>query len=275
MFDANTCNNINDMIIPSLFGELTPSIIQCNKLFIKHNNLILYGLQSDSNTEYLDNKFIEYYMANKINKISEKYYNSNNEFIDDIAKSMDNQPIHVILDIKICGTEFTKKDGYNITDSLSYDHIQLLLKSIQKNIVSMDIVEFNSSICTTSESKILREFARNIIRDILNVKEKIINIINENTRFLIYRPLEQQNSSDIGWYILSGLSMKKMNKLLQKIPTDDITTIDIDGEDYLVTVTSMDEQNKKTFYNALTVTDITLFPNEKIDMCFRLLNIND
>lgn len=268
-YDANTNNNLNDMVITSIMGNLLPPIVSCNTKYILPQQIILYGLQDDANTEYLDDKFMEYFKGSKINKLGDDI------FIGEIINTISDSNVHVIIDMKIFGDNYTKVDGYNIKDPLKYEHINKLLMSIKKNIVSMDITEFNPSICGSDESKKVREVARDIIRDVFDIKEKSINIMNENTQFLIYRPFEQINSSDIGWYILSGLSINEMNNLLNFIGDDEIKTIDIDGEDYLITKTTMNDQNEKTFYHAKTINDTTLFPNEKIDMCFRILDIKN
>jgi arginase family enzyme len=269
VYDANTTNDINDMVIPSIMGNLIPPIVNCNNKYVISNQIILYGLQDDANTEYLDDKFIEYFKASKINKLGDDIFN------EQIKDTVSNYPVHVILDMKIFGENYVTQDEYNIKNSLNYEHINKLLINIKNNIISMDITEFNPLTCTSIESKKVRELGRDIIKNVFDIKEKSINIINEHTQFLIYRPLEQLNSSDIGWYILSGLPISEMNNMLNLIVDDEIKTIDIDGEDYLVAKTSMDEQNNKTFYHAKSTYDITLFPNEKIDMCFRILDIKN
>ena len=254
------------MVVSSLFDDLVPPIVNRSyeyKILLPHQ-IILYGLQNDVDTEYLDDKFVEYYKASKINKL-------NSDLIKEITNGIIDNYVHIILDMKVFGEPYIKHDKYDVKDPLNYNNLNELLMSIKNNIVSMDIVEFNPLTCVPEESKKLREFGRNIIRDIFNIIEKSINIINEHTQFLIYRPLDQINSSDIGWNVLVGLNINEMNEMLKIIGDDEIKTLDIDGEDYLITKTCMEEQNKKTFYHAKSVSDAVLFPDEKIDMCFKIL----
>ena len=54
--------------------------------------------------------------------------------------------------------------------------------------------------------------------------EKIVNkeTIDSKKEFLIYRPMQQQNQRDIGWYVLRELSDEKMNELMNTINDDEI-----------------------------------------------------
>lgn len=123
-------------------------------------------------------------------------------------------------------------------------------------------------------------FTKKIIKQIFNVSEKKINIFTEHTRFIIYRPVEQnidndidpQNQCDIGWYILRFIPLETKTDIIEKLKNDDITTLTIDGEDYYVTTTSINEQNSKSYYTAKSIIDICLFPAELKDMCFELIN---
>jgi len=60
--------------------------------------------------------------------------------------------------------------------------------------------------------------------------------------------------------------------LMSLIPDNSMITFDIDGEDYLISKTSISEQNDKSYYTAKDVSEMCLFPNEKVNMVFELLN---
>ena len=118
---------------------------------------------------------------------------------------------------------------------------------------------------------------RVIIKSIFNIKEKSLNIFTEDSRFLIYRPVEQISHDDIGWYIVKFLTIKERETFLKHL-IDNVVTISIpdvekgiDIEVY-VTSTSGQEQNQKSFYTAKNMSDYCLFPSEKISMIFELLN---
>jgi hypothetical protein len=142
----------------------------------------------------------------------------------------------------------------------------------------MDIVEFNPLVGSNNDSKITRETIRYILTKTFDLKEKSINIFSEDSKFLIFRPIEQTDPiTDIGWYILRGLPLKEREELIKFVPDDTIITIDLDNDDgksetYYVTKTDMNEQNLKSYCTSSSIQDTTLFPEEKVSMCFELLN---
>ena len=96
-----------------------------------------------------------------------------------------------------------------------------------------------------------------------DLKEKSINIFTEHSYFLIYRPVEQERGKeeeDIGWYLLRGLDKKLKNEIMSKLDDEIIETINIDGKYYMITKTTMDYQNKKSYYDSKNVFEAILFP---------------
>jgi len=123
------------------------------------------------------------------------------------------------------------------------------------------------------------DYVKNVIKNVYDVSEKKINIFTEHTKFIIYRPVEQDdkdddplNPLDVGWYILRGLSLNKKLEIIDKLGENDIITIDVDGADYYITLTSIDEQNSKSYHTAKSMLDCCLYPSEFKDMCFELVN---
>ena len=43
-------------------------------------------------------------------------------------------------------------------------------------------------------------------------------------------------------------------------------------KEVMITTTSVNEQNEKSYYTAETINDVVLFPQEKVCMCFELVN---
>jgi hypothetical protein len=69
------------------------------------------------------------------------------------------------------------------------------------------------------------------------------------------------------------------NELLKELDIDTITIIEIpddnnpDNEiEIMISSTTILEQNDKCYYTATSYKDCTLFPDEKMAMCFELVN---
>ena len=115
---------------------------------------------------------------------------------------------------------------------------------------------------------------------ILNLKQYSINIFNEHTRFLIYKPIDElcietdDNIGDnYGWYILRNVPLDMKNDILGKIEDDSIIILDIeDNVQIMVSSTTIYEQNEKCYYTATSCKDCTLYPDEKMAMMFELVN---
>ena len=150
---------------------------------------------------------------------------------------------------------------------------------VKENIVALDIVEFNPMIGNRKDVEATKDIIKYILKIIFDIKEKRINLFSEYTPFLIYRPIEQIDyETDIGWYILRGMNFQQREELINLIPDDSIITLDIDLNDngieetFLITKTTINEQDEKSYFAASTIEDTTLFPQEKAFMCFELIN---
>lgn len=275
LYDFNTSENknLNEMSAASLLGLCDTSFTK-NKLLLNPQQIIYYGLvDNDDNLEHVKNFEIPYFTINKINTLG------TNIIINAIKKIIGHKPVHISLDMKAFDMTFAPSVIPPNKKGLSLEQIENLLISIKNNIVSMDIVEFNPCIGTPSDVKLTRETARYILKKVFDIKEKTINIFTDHSQFLVYRPLEQVDpETDIGWFILRGLNTKQKEELITNIPDDTIISIDIDGDSeikdgtYLVTKTTLYEQNNKSYYTTNTINDVALYPQEKVLMGFELLN---
>ena len=63
-----------------------------------------------------------------------------------------------------------------------------------------------------------------------------------------------------------------IKQLIDEDNDDHIISLEIDSEDVLISVTTVLEQQEKTYYATSSIYDCTLFPEEKVDMVFELLN---
>ena len=106
----------------------------------------------------------------------------------------------------------------------------------------------------------------------MNYNKKKYRIFNEDSKFLIYRPAQQIDNNDFGWYILMGLCIDERKKYLNSLNNDKIKEIIINNNIFYITWTTINEQNNKSFNNSSSILDFTLFPQEKKIMGFELLN---
>jgi hypothetical protein len=237
---------------------------------LKHDQYIFYGVQENSDIDMINNFDMEFYTSEKIKYIGvDKLKNF-------IKSSIGNSPVHVSIDMKVFNVNFApstyRNNDMDQNMGLFPDDVLKLLLHIVDKIRSVDIVEFNPLIGNSQDAKKTRELARSLIKHLFDIKEKKINIFSDDSEFLIYRSIEQINPHDIGWYILENLSLDQRDEIIKNIPLDAIITLCVDDCDILVTKTTMSEQNNKSYYSSRTIQDITLFPDEKQTMCFKLLD---
>jgi hypothetical protein len=136
-----------------------------------------------------------------------------------------------------------------------------------------------------------------IYSKLLKLKEYSINIFNENSKFLIYKPLDEiyklNDEPDCGlhgWYLLRNMTLNMRNEILEELTDDEsIIMFDIpkkyiknqendDNDDnndvqIIIGYTNMIEQENKSYYTTLSYKDMILYPDEKIAMCFELTNL--
>lgn len=269
---SQTCD-LNEMPVGSLLGLCDNKFIS-QKLLLKNEQFIYYGLiDKDDSLDLIKELRIPFFTNKKINILGI------DNIIDIIKKMIGNRPVHVSLDMKVFNEQLIKSVIPTNREGLNLEQVENLLFGIKNNIVSMDIAEFNPEIGDSNDVRITRETIRYLLSRTFDIKEKQINIFTEDSQFLIYRPLEQDDPDiDIGWYLLRGLTIKDKEELMKTIPNDTIISIELDGDEtiengtYLITKTTMNEQNSKSYGTSETIQDIVLFPQEKICMGFELIN---
>lgn len=235
-------------------------------------NLLLKG-----NSDYYDLKRLNKHLDNILNKIINKIGDSPTAIIFDMS----------VFDLNISPCTIREKET-NV--GINLDQLNLILKHLSdmntknKNIKMIDITGHYLSIDdTTPAFRVTIETITKIYSKILNLKEYSINIFNEHTRFLIFKPVdelceEKEDSigDNYGWYILRDVPMNFKNELLKEIDNDKITIIDMPYEDteiqVMISSTTILEQNDKCYYTSTSYKDCTLYPDEKMAMAFELIN---
>jgi len=266
-FNTSVSKDLNEMPVASLLG-LCGSLFCKNKLLLDKSQLIYYGLvDKNDNLDDVRECMIPFFSVNKINTLG----------IDNVCEIIkniiNNQPVHISLDMKVFDQSIVKSVIPVNNCGLKLEHVEKLLLTLKNNIVSMDIAEFNPCVGTQQDTQTTREMIRYILSQVFDIKEKSLNIFSEDSQFLVFRPVDQEDPHvDIGWYILRGIPLKDKNDLLNSIIDDQIITIEIDDNEYFVTKTTINEQNEKSYYSARTISDVVLFPQEKAIMVFELVN---
>jgi hypothetical protein len=254
------------MVAGSLLGLAEPTFVKSNLLVIP-DQIIYLGLSDDNdNLDLVKEYGIQYYTDTKMNMIG------SDNIVNSLKNIVGDRPVYVTLDMKVYNKQYAPSVIDPNSAGLEPAYVDKILETFKNNIVGFDITEFNPFIGTKKDAKITRETARDCIKKLFDLKEKNINIFSEDSEFLIYRPLSQENDKDYGWYILRGLTLDQREDIIKKISIDEIVTIPIGEDDFLVTKTTINEQNSKSYHTVSEIQDIALFPDEKIDMGFELLN---
>jgi len=272
-----------------------------NRTYTKHSlpmllsQFIFLGMEELS--PYEENLLLKYdasyYTLNKLNKKLDK-------ILDNIIEKIGTDPVAIIFDMSVFDLNIapcTIRDSDKMI-GLNLDQLNLILSKLSKlskltginnNIKMIDITGHYLAISDTLPAfRVTIETITKIYSKLLNLKEYSINIFNENTRFLIYKPVDEicnEKENDIGdnygWYILRNISLDMRNELLEYLDIDTIKIINIKEDDddnneeieIMITSTTILEQNEKCYYTSTSYKDCTLFPDEKMAMCFELVNI--
>jgi hypothetical protein len=184
------------------------------------------------------------------------------KILDHIIEQFKDHDIYVVFDFRI------------FKEKISFQNVKSILDKLKNKIKYLDITGFIKT-KEQQNNRLIVELVRQIAIYLFDITEKKINVFTENSKFLIYRPVEQENPEDIGWYILRFLDNKTKEEILSKIG-DDIKniSIDLDGveTDVYVTTTTIEEQNIKSYFTATNILDLCLFTQEKMFMGFELIN---
>ena len=291
--------NLNEMVMAGLLG-LIDIPITTQKLSVNPSQILYFGISDNLDSLPIINRCnIPYLSANKINSIK----------IENIVKyvkdMIGDRPLHISLDLKVFNKSYAPCVTPQNNTGIKLQHLEILLESLKNLVVSMDIVEFNPEVGTTTDVKTTLNSIHRILIKTFDMKEKSINIFTDDSWFLIFRPAEQviiesttketqdpighdkadkndsdsdsnsfdiDENDDIGWYILRGLSLQERDEILKKISDNTIIRLKINNDEYLIAKTNMIQQNHKSYYATKSIHDMVLFPEEKKHMMFELVN---
>lgn len=281
-----TVENLRNSVIANLLC-LRPNTYMGSKLRLSVDQFQIIGINDNlfenDEREELDRLDISYFTLKQMRKKGIK------NVMDVINEKIGDSPVMVVYDMSVtawdaapCVSRFLKdgiKTNTKLLNGFDVAELRELFLSIKKdNLVALDITSFDFRIDNKERAyRISCEMAKVPLFTLFRLKEKKINIFNEHSKFLIFRPIEQTSPSDLGWMILKCMSLEDREIFIKEIGDDNIISIetDIDGsiETVLVTVTTIDEQEQKSFYDPdLKISDCVLYPAQKLYMMFELLN---
>ena len=274
-FNLNLNNSNSDNIVSTLMGLTDTSLIS-HKLLLKPEQIIFLGINENitpcDQIMLLDQFEIKYFTLQRIKKLNiEKVLNF-------ILKEFENHPIHLVFNLDSIQYNIAPSvENNNNNYGLSEEDFQKIILILKSKICSIDITNYSFNNINNFKDVMTSKITKILMKEIMVLKEIKFNIFTEDSRFLIYRSIEQENDQDLGWYILRFIPLELREQILKKINDDDIinltTSNDTNEEiDIYITSTSYSEQENLSYFTAQSITDKCLFPSEKMVMLFELIN---
>lgn len=304
--------DFSESLISSLLGEVDTPFFN-NKINISPDQIVLIGINedyiSDTDIKELNDIFNERYIPlHKMKQHNIKY------LLNKYVLTEVNRPTHIIFDLSVssfcmapmCMRNLNGKQIQNPSEIEGFNHDELntIFEELSKlNIVGLDVTNYDIEYKYNNDDRAIKvtcETARIPMKKIFNLQEHSFNIFNEFSKFLIFRPVKQDNSEDSGWYIFRNMTEnaddQKMNneiknKIISEIEDniilfdpynppvlnniyDESTVYDakLSYDTIFLSTTTIDEQNKKIFIKGNTdINEKILYPAEKTRMVFELL----
>lgn len=199
------------------------------------------------------------------------------------------QNVHIVFDLSCVQKKFAPsvlREEYTgpmkKTTDIGFDleqiqHIMTHIKEL-KYLNGIDIVGYNFGPKSEREKHTIANLITVktislIVTSIIPLDQKSINLFNEESKFLIWRRVDDPDP--IGWHILRNMELSQREEIIKAVG-DKIETIPIqdDDESYyaLIAVTTIKEQREKSYYVSKSLNDMCLTPNEKVSMLYELLN---
>ncbi len=267
------------------------------------NQFIFLGTRdvTDYEESIILNNNGQIYSYDKIKKNFDK-------ILDIIVEQNKDKNVAIIFDLTSCSMNITplivrdNNDIKNNKGGFDLDQLNMILSKLSQlqKIKMIDITGHYLCVKDTEISyRITIETIIKIYSKLLNLKEYALNIFNENSKFLIYKPLDEiyQLEKDPecgldGWYLLRNMTFGMREELLNELTDDDVIMMEIpknmlnkknDDSDtnnvfnediqILIACTNMKEQEDKSYYTISSYKDMILYPDEKISMLFELTNL--
>ena len=293
--DINLCktrdfDGFNSSVVSNTMSHTTPTFTN-HAMNIRTDQIVMFGLNEettdDADIDQLMQLGIIHYTLGDLRKkgITDIFRNT----IDGFNKSGD--PVMVSVDlsaINYLDCPSVHRLSYTSEKGLGRSEYYEILKSLKhiQNLAGLCVTGYDFSLITNEKIKqecdmMTSSVIRDTITTLTSLKEKSINIFNEHSYFLIWRPIDdtdEDGNEDVGWYILRNCSLDFREQLISTrlyekdtIVTDSIVDDNGDVIDVMITKTNMAEQEFKSYYAGGTFLDCILFPHEKVVMAMELL----
>jgi hypothetical protein len=191
-----TLKELSSCIVSNACGLLTPQSVTKHNLLLDLSQFTFVGVNEDLLTDKIKLECNSFYPYDNIkgDKLKKTLKFLENKFTD--------EPVHIVFDLEILSQtisplsfryDFTLKSEQDKLHGVNLDELYLVLNSLKKlNIVGLDIVNYNLIKDETSIiNRIQSETIQKIYGTLLNMSVKSFNVFNENSRFLIFKPLEE------------------------------------------------------------------------------------
>jgi arginase family enzyme len=270
--------------------SILSNILGLNEMLYTNHNFIIppenftllglndYNLQSND-IETLNNNNMTYFTLSQIEKKTIE------DICEYIQETIGNDPVFIIFDMSVMSTVYAPgvlrfvdndKNLDKQLDGLCENEIIHIFKSFGKmNIVGLDITGFNIHQNTSKKIYDATVNTSNLaLMHLLQIKEKRINVFTDETKFLIFRPIERINENDLGWYILKGISIELEEKIIKKLElsVDNVELFSVnDNTKVYIALTTIAEQDKKSIDSTESIFDCVLIPEEKNKILFYLM----
>jgi arginase family enzyme len=287
-------NDFRNAVISDVIG-INEESFSDHRVDIPPNHITFIGIDEKNLSDDQDGVLRKYDMHMKMFTSQLMKKKGINSVMENIINELMYEDVHVVIDLSCIKIQYAPsviRDTNDESVGFDFDQMKLIVGWLKKlkRLNGVDITGYNfgevkhknkhhvSNILTVKTIEM-------IVTTFIELKQKSINLFNEDTKFLIWRKIDDTDS--IGWYILRGVSLQDREQLINGIG-DRIEVIPIPDSDFhsdnvtddslnncfnaLVTVTSMKEQQEKSYYTSETIYDCCLFPGEKLNMMFELLN---
>ena len=283
LYTKREFEGFNSSVMSNAMSQIMPTYTN-HDLNVYPEQVMMFGIDKDhisddSQSRLLQLGFTHYFLdvvkqkgiLDILNNSVDRY----NDCEDPVLISIDLSVLNPASCPSVYRTDYTRKNGLN------HKEFSLIIKALKriKNLVGLVITGYDFSLvkdkkikdsCDMLTSSIIRE----TITNLTTIKEKSINIFNENTYFLIWKYLDDE---DYGWFIMRNCSLEFREQLISSRLSDDsiiVETIKDTDEDIeiLITKTTMKEQESKSYFGGGTYLDCILLPDEKTSMMFEMLN---
>jgi arginase family enzyme len=273
-------NDFNNSIISDCLSLNTDSFSNC-RVAIKPNNICYIGLNKDiipDEQEHILNELpFECYSIQTLRQKGIK------KIMTSIVDDYKHDNIHIVIDLSCLALKYTpcaiRQNEIKSNDGFNIDELGLVISSLKElNINSIDITGYNFGTIENKEqhnvaNKITINSIEIILSHFIDNYKKSLNIFDEESKFLIWKKLDDVDP--IGWLILRNMTNDVKQNIINAIG-DRIINIPVSDEnetyEALVTTTTIKEQQERSFYMSNNVTDCCLYPGEKINMLFELIN---